>query len=766
MPAVSDVRKPAWTSFGFCSIDKDYTLARVRIKEVRVSFWESLEWKILAPLIIVVAVAITYSNTLNWPFILDDINQIETKTDVHQLWPLTKSSMGPQLVRPFLYFSLAVNWAISDYAKGVLHYDDDTWKKNHYDVCSYHVLNILAHVLAALALYGIVRRTLLTDRMKDRFGEHASPLAFIVAMLWALHPLQTGAVTYIIQRAESMMGLFYLLTLYCYIRAIPKPGKYSYGWGVLAFAACSLGMLTKQVMVTALIMIVLYDGIFLAGFKWANIKGRLPLYGMLLASYYFLVVTLYATFSNTGDSAGFGLPFGKLQYAQTQFGVVIFYLRLAFLPYPLCLDYYWPIATLPQEIYPYLAMVVALVGLSIWALWKKPEIGYLGMWYFLILAPTSTIMPIKDVIFEHRMYLPLAAPLCLLVLGFYQWAFIDKFARSKTVLFYGLSIIAVVIAGLFMPLPMLPFKELLARQGIYFLATAVMGGLFVLAWLTGGKTLVKVKALPTILPMILAVVVAIIFAVISYSRNATYATPVTVWQDVADKRPENPRAHSNLGVSLIYANSINEGMAHLRRAVECDPTFVDAYYNMGVMLNIRQDNQGSMDNYRKATEADPKYIIARYNLAAALANAGRVPEAIKQYDIILEQQPDHAMAMVNLATLYIDQGHFDQACQLLDQAIKLDPKIVPAYELYAKAMDATGRPEQAVKYRELARQAPNIAAPGDNPADIIASVIILLVLFVGLPIMVIVANVISNAVNARSDTMAKVLEKADKASEQ
>jgi tetratricopeptide (TPR) repeat protein len=400
-------------------------------------------------------------------------------------------------------------------------------------------------------------------------------------------------------------------------------------------------------------------------------------------------------------------------------------------------------------------MVVILVGLTLLALWKRPVIGYLGMWYFIILAPTSTIMPIKDVIFEHRMYLPLAAPLCLLVLGFYQWAIIEKFAPSKKVLIYGLSIIFVVAAGLFMPLPMLPWEELKARQGVYFLSTAAVAGLFVLAYLAGKSTLARIKDIPMALAIMLAMAVVCVFAGISFTRNYTYKSAISVWQDVADKRPENPRAHSNLGVSLIYGNSTKEGIGQLRRAIECDSTFVDAYYNMGVMLSFLKDPPGSMDYYRKATEIDPKYTIARYNLAAGLANSGRLNEAIDQYSIILKYQPEHAMAMVNLATIYTDQHQIDKAIPLLENAIKLEPRIAESYKLYAACMDIAGKPEEAAQYRDKAKLAPNIGAPADDPLDVIYSVIMLVCVFIVLPILVVIADEWSNAINSRSAITAR-----------
>jgi len=671
-------------------------LAKTRAVLIETRFWDSATWKFLAIAIIIIATALAYSNTFSVPFILDDVTNIITKPAVHQLTPLWDVVGKDQLVRPMLYLTVAINWVISGYK-----FDEPAMKHESY--WSFHLLNLAVHIVAALALYGIVRRTLLTHRLKDRFGEHSSVLALIVALLWSLHPMQTGAVTYIIQRAESMMGMFYLLTLYCFIRAVRGPNDCNYSWGALAFLASSLGMLSKQVMVTVLIMVVLYDWIFLEGWKRANIRSRIPLYLMVLASYFFLGVTLWATFADTSGSAGASLSFTVMQYALTQLGVVIYYLRMTFLPYPLCLDYFWPMASYWYEYVPYGIMIAVLVGLTIWALWKRPVLAYLGLWYFVILAPTSTVLKIKDMCFEHRMYLSLAAPLCLVVLGAYQWIFREGSAPKKKVLIYGLSVFALVLAGLFMPLPMLPLREQFVRRGAYFLATLAAAGAFVIIWHAGRTYAQKLR--PAVVAAAAAAIIA--FGAISFIRNTTYSSEITIWQSVVDARPENPRAHSNLGVSILNAHAgTNEGIYHLMKAIEVDPTFTDAYYNMGVMQKRLGHSAAATEYYRKAVEIDPKYVPARANLASELGNAGQTAAAIAHYEETLRLQPDNGLALVNLALLYMSssQKQPEKAQPLLETAQRLSPDEPGVYDLLAKCMEAQGKMDEARKYRATCQQ--------------------------------------------------------------
>ena len=179
-------------------------------------------------------------------------------------------------------------------------------------------MNLAIHLLAALALFGIVRRTLELPAVARRFGERgATPVAFCIALLWVVHPLLTEAVTYLSQRAESLMGLFFLLTLYCFLRAAvsQRPGA----WRVGAVAACALGMGCKQVMAAAPLVALLYDRCFLAGSFREALRRRRGLYLALAATWLLLAVSVRIAFSPHPWSAGFALPdFSPFRYARNE----------------------------------------------------------------------------------------------------------------------------------------------------------------------------------------------------------------------------------------------------------------------------------------------------------------------------------------------------------------------------------------------------------------------------------------------------------------
>ena len=161
----------------------------------------------IAACLIVIAGALTYANSLSGPLLFDDQSAIISNPQIRRLWPPIEALAPPRdsvlTSRPFVNFSFAVNYALG----GV-------------SVRGYHLVNVSLHLLSALLLFGVVRRTLLTPKLRERFASSSSGIALACALIWMLHPLQTEAVDYITQRTELMMGLFYLLTMYCAIRAM------------------------------------------------------------------------------------------------------------------------------------------------------------------------------------------------------------------------------------------------------------------------------------------------------------------------------------------------------------------------------------------------------------------------------------------------------------------------------------------------------------------------------------------------------------------
>ena len=220
-------------------------------------------WKvILAGAVVVLAVFVAYQNSSSGPFIFDDEESIPKNPSIRQLDTALSPPSGIGITvsgRPVLNASFALNYAISGS-----------------NVVGFHLGNVLIHILAALTLLAVVRWALLSAVFNGKFSTHATALAGFISILWAVHPLQTESVTYTVQRAESLVGLFYLLTIYGFIR-YAAGGRWS--WCLLSGSACLLGMGTKEVMATAPFVVFLYDRTFVSGsFRtaWSR-HGRLHL---------------------------------------------------------------------------------------------------------------------------------------------------------------------------------------------------------------------------------------------------------------------------------------------------------------------------------------------------------------------------------------------------------------------------------------------------------------------------------------------------------
>ncbi len=383
-------------------------------------------WKFRPQELIALMGLLAYSNSLKNPFVFDSIVWIQPGRIIQKLWPIWDvfTASLQKETRPMVNLSLAVNYQISCF---------DPW--------SYHAFNAIVHVLAGLTLFAVLKRTLSSERFKGAFQAHAMHLAFVIAMIWTVHPLTTAAVTYTIQRAESMMGLFFLLTLYCAIRSSETPDKKI--WQLLAVVACAAGMGSKQVMVVAPILVFAWDRIFAARSIKEIISQRWGMYVGLVASWAVIAPSVMKAFTSTGGGAGFALEaVTPIQYAASQFGVICHYLRLSLWPSPLVIDYAWPVARSAGEIVPYaIIIVLGLLATGV-ALWKKPAWGYLGLVFFLVLAPTSTILPIEDLAVEQRMYLPLAAAVTLVVMACYL------IAKSRVPMKLLPPVLVVLIAGL------------------------------------------------------------------------------------------------------------------------------------------------------------------------------------------------------------------------------------------------------------------------------------------------------------------------------
>jgi tetratricopeptide (TPR) repeat protein len=574
----------------------------------------------LIPWLVLAAGVVAYHDCLHNEFVFDDLLYIVENRAIQSGWP--PREILTQSTRPVVMLSFAVNHALGGL---------DPW--------GYRLLNVGIHLAAALLLYGVVRRSLgkaAKAAAQPAAGERsagpreaaqgpgwkraAAWAAGIVAMLWVAHPLQTQSVSYVWQRCESLMGMFYLLTLYCVIRSDASPR--ALGWSAAAVISCALGMASKEVMVTAPVVVLLYDRAFLAG-SWKEVaRRRRGLYAGLAGTWLLLPILMARAATRTGIwkatwIAGYE-NLSPASYLLTQASVILHYLRLAIWPDRLCLDYrsVWPVASSVAEAWPALLAVGGLLLLTAWAWGRRPALGFVGVWFFLILAPTSSLVPLEDLVFEHRMYLPLAAVIALPVIA--GVALLDRLRWRRR-------------------------------------------------WLQVGAGA-------------LALGLVIVLAAVTAQRNLDYRSSLSIWRDTVAKAPNNPRAHHGLALALEERGRSQEAIAEFQQALRIRPNYSEAHNSLGLALSARGRLEEAMDHFREALRIHPGLAPAHNNLGIALDRRGRFEEAIAHYGEALRIDPLSPDVHGNLGIALERSGRTQEAIAQYREALRSDPDFEPARE--------------------------------------------------------------------------------------
>ena len=647
------------------------------------------------PWLVVAAGLLAYQNSFTGPFIFDDAPKILENLPIRHLWPLW--NVVAHSSRPVVQLSLAVNYALGGL---------NPW--------GYHLLNIAIHILAALTLYGVVRRTCLSATSRTEWRAAAPWLAVAVAVIWMVHPLQTESVTYIIQRCESLMGLFILLMLYCVIRGAASPRRS--WWNAGAVVSCALAMGCKPVAVTAPVVVALYDRACLAG-SWREILQRRGKLYAGLAATWLLLPLLLSQGQEWKDSAGFGVKeITPLQYALTQPGVIAHYLRLAFWPHPLCLDYGWPVARTATDVWPGLIVVCALLAATMWAWRRRPVLAFLSAWFFIILAPTSSFIPIADPAFEHRMYLPLAAVVVLAVMGIYT-----LLGRRSLVVFL------VLIVGL---------GFLTARRNEDYRSELTI-------WTdTVAKRPDNVRAQYN-LGNVLAATGRAAEAIGRYEQalriKPGYAEAhnnlgnvlqtlgreteaKTHFEQSLQSNPNNAEAHSNLGNIFLQEGKASDAIAHYQQALRIKPDYAGAHVDLGNALFQTGKVPEAITEYEQAVRLKPNVPEAHNNLGAALMQIGRVQDAIGHYARAIRIKPDYVEAHYNLGRALSQVGQGNEAITEYEQALRLKPQYADAHRDLALAFEQTHRVRDAIgEYEQALRIAPDRPEVQNNLAWLLAT---------------------------------------------
>ncbi len=637
--------------------------------------------------------AAIYSNSLFVPFVFDDHHTLVDNSSIRDLRNLDDLSGSRYM--GFLSFAL-------NYHFGRL------------NVFGYHLVNLIIHITNGFLVYGVVlllfqsisnpRRTSQSKGARDDFPRSQPAagfgIAWVTALAFVAHPIQTQAVTYTVQRFASLAALFYLLAVFCYLkwRLDPSGGKTRYFWYAAAFLSTIFAMKTKENSFTLPLMILLLESIFFPPTGWKRWSSLIP---FLLT----LLIIPFSTIETFGEEepglAQQTAEIGRAEYLFTQFRVIVTYIRLLFLPIHQNLDYDFPIYHSPFDPPVLLSFLflLTLLGLSLYLLFSSRLPLYVSrltafglLWFFLALSVESSIIPIRDLIFEHRIYLPSVG--LLLAAG--------------TAVAFGLS-----------------------RWGS------------APRWISPGIVSLLILAL----------------SVAAYQRNSVWNDEVALWGDAASKSPRKLRPILNLGKAYQSQGRLDEAAESFRSALSLSPESGDATFNLGSVLqeqgrleeaeemyrrslSLKHDlqsqqvqahnnlgviykDQGRIEEaireFNEAIRRNPDYAAAHYNLGGIYKGLGRLIEASREYRIAIMLQPDDASAHNNLGVVYKDMGRVDDAIGVLRTALALNPDHAPAHNNLGLVYGNLMRDEEAIReYQTALRLKPEFWEASANLAHLFA----------------------------------------------
>ena len=545
---------------------------------------------------------IVYSNTFHGTFQFDDkVFIIDNSTlrniaDLHNIW-----NYYPCRFLTFLSFALNFHF-------------------HQLNVFGYHLVNLGIHLLTAILVWWLTLLTLSTPALKNtKITRHADLIALLTGLVFVSHPLQTEAVTYIWQRAASMATMFYLASLCLYVKSRLKPNKLYYFSSLMA---AILTMFTKETAITLPLMIILYEFCFLNTGKKLNWKYLAP---FLLTIFIIPLTMLF----NTGTAPKEPTNISSYHYLLTQFRVIITYIRLLFVPLHQNLDYDYPVVKSIFEL-PAFFSFLFLVILLFWAKRLFPKyrlISFSIFWFFLTLLPESSFFPLQDVIFEHRLYLPMAGYSIFLVCGVY-YMFYRHSERSEE------------------------SKDIL-RSFTSFRMTLV--------------ALLLIIACNSIL---------------TYQRNSIWKNEITLLNDVIRKSPHKERPFNNRGLVLSGQGNLDQAIADFSQAIKINPEYTNAYINRGFMYNKQGDLNRAIVDYGKAIEINPRLAEAYIDRGNVFVKSGNLKQAVPEFEKAVKISPDNpnfADTYYDLGFIYYKMGNYAQAVANYSKFIEMNPNDPEAY---------------------------------------------------------------------------------------
>ena len=524
-----------------------------------------------------------------------------------------------------------------------------------FNVFGYHLFNLLIHLVSTILVWWFVLLTLSTPKIKQqKISQQANLIAFFAGLIFLTHPIQTEAVTYIIQRATSLAALFYLACLNLYIKSrlleYEKPASriskfYYLGSLILAVMA----MFTKEMAITLPLMVLLYEYSFLKTKKNIDWKKIAPFLITLLIIPLTMLITKSANLMEMRLESEPSPGISPGNYLLTQFQVIVTYIRLIFLPINQNLDYDYPVAKslLESPTLTSLLFLAIILFIAIRIFSKYRLVSFAIFWFFLTLLPESSIIPIKDLIFEHRLYLPMV----------------------------GFSFFLVIV--------------------LYYLFAKKSLGLLVAV----------------------LVILITCYSILTYKRNFIWKDEFSLWNDVIRKSPWKARAYSERGNAYKNKGNLEQAISDYNKALEIDPNYANAYNNRGITYLNKGNFEQALFDCNKAIQLDPKSAFSCYNRGNTYKKKGNLEQAISDYSKAIEIKPDFALAYHNRGSAYQEKGNLEQAISDYSKAIEIEPNLALTHYNRGNVYLKEGDLNKAISdYSKAIQIEPNLVGAYSNRA--------------------------------------------------
>ena len=602
---------------------------------------------------------------------------------------------------------------------------------HQYNLPGYHLVNIIIHIITAILLYFFTKLTLEISRNKDSTPEgikRQEPwlIALFTILVWAANPVQTQAITYIVQRMTSMAAMFFILAMLMYVKGrMAETGKKKWAFFGLSILSGLLAMGSKEISATLPFFIFLYEWYFLQDLDKAWFKSKIMPLACVVAL--FAIVGLVYLGGHPIERILKGYEtrnFTPPQRVLTEFRVVIFYISLFLFPHPsrLNLDHYISIShSLFDPITTFISLIIilALIGLALYLAKKERIISFCILWFFGNLVIESSVIGL-ELIFEHRLYLPsMMLSLLLVLLAF-------RYIRPKWV---AIAIITTFIA---MGSVWSNQRNKVWQSEISIWQDCVkkspekarpynnLG----FAIYRAGDFDEAIKYLSKAIKIKPDYAKAYNNLGLALARKDKLNKAIKQFQKALQINPTNGVVQNNLGLALYKIGKTDEAIKHLSKAIKMVPDLPEAYNNLGLALMKKGRLDEAIKQFQKALQINPGYTESRRNLELAVRlkkKVARIDHAISELKAQLESDPKNFVLYVKLGDLYRKKRDLDSALAQYKKALGIRPKSIAALNNLAMAYASEGNYEKAlIQLEKIVELRPDNAAGYYNIACIYA----------------------------------------------